>query len=278
MGFNSAEELPSRVPVWVRLSRLPLEFWRDDILQRIAALLGKPAVVAQQTLDHKVISYARICVEIDLNNPLPDSLEICLGSSSWVQSLDYESLPFRCRVYHEYGNLQRQCPKVNKNSHFDKSSPSSSPKEAEADIGKAPISDTDLGKDKEGFFPVKSRARNRGQKRSFRDRQTDEGLNRFEDIFVVHDTRVVQDQNVTMEEPLQDDMVLADLAKVVCDRIKGSSHSLGVQQRPLKKSSFDPSSIVGRKKDLEMIKLTGDLLVESTSVKTIDAHFSPSPP
>ncbi|XP_057818148.2 uncharacterized protein LOC131031127 [Cryptomeria japonica] len=81
-----------------------------------------------------------------------------------------------------------------------------------------------------------------------------------------------QDQNVTMEEPLKDDMVLADLAKAVCDRSKGSSHSLGVQQHPLKKGSFAPSSTVGRKKDLEKIKLTRDLLVESRSVKTIDAH------
>ena len=83
-GFNSAEDLPSRVPVWIRLPRLPLEFWREDILRQIAAVLGKPTAIAHQSLDKKVISYARICVEIDLNNPLPDSLEICLGFSSWI--------------------------------------------------------------------------------------------------------------------------------------------------------------------------------------------------
>ena len=45
-----------------------------------------------------------------MNNPLPDSLEICLGASSWVQQLDYESLPFCCRICHEYDHLLRQCP------------------------------------------------------------------------------------------------------------------------------------------------------------------------
>ncbi|GLJ52334.1 hypothetical protein SUGI_1113110 [Cryptomeria japonica] len=143
-------------------------------------------------------------------------------------------------------------------------SPSSLPKEAEANTEKAPKSDADLGKDKEGFVPIKSRARNHGQKRSFRDRQTDEGLNQFEvlnslaleegipmdailnkdlgsdshishNTIVVHNPHVVQDQNVTMDEPLQDDMVLVDWAKAVCDRSKDSSHSLGVQQHPLKK-------------------------------------------
>lgn len=41
-SFNSVEELPSRVPVWVRLPWLPLECWRSDILQSIALLLGRP--------------------------------------------------------------------------------------------------------------------------------------------------------------------------------------------------------------------------------------------
>ena len=59
----------------------------------------------------KFISYARICIEINLNNPLPDSWEICLGASSLVQQLDYEYLPFRCRICHEYGHLLRQCPR-----------------------------------------------------------------------------------------------------------------------------------------------------------------------
>ena len=82
MGFNSAEDTPSRVPVWVHLVRLPLEFWRDDILHSISLLLGKPLGVATQTQDRKVISYARICVKVDLTNPLLDSMEISLGSSS----------------------------------------------------------------------------------------------------------------------------------------------------------------------------------------------------
>ena len=69
-------------------------------------MLGKIIAITNQSLDKKVISYARICVEIDLNNPLPDSLEICLGSSSWIQQLDYESIIFCCHICHAYGHLQ----------------------------------------------------------------------------------------------------------------------------------------------------------------------------
>jgi len=79
---------------------------------------------------------------------------------------------------------------------------------------------------------------------------------------------------------LQDDIVLTDLAKEVLTSGKGrgSSQALGVLQRPLKKGLFENSSKVGRKKDLEKIKFTGDLLVESGSVKPIDVHFLQPPP
>ena len=44
--FNSTEEIPSRVLVWIRLPRLPLEFWQEDILHKISSLLGKHVAVA----------------------------------------------------------------------------------------------------------------------------------------------------------------------------------------------------------------------------------------
>ena len=124
-----------------------------------------------------MISFAQICVEIDLNNPLPDSMEICLGSSSWIQQLDYESLPFRCWFCHEYGHLLRNFPKVRK----DADSPSSAPPPlGKEDKGKAPMMDKPQGKDSEGFVPIKTKAKGRGQKRPFKDRQTDGSFNRFE--------------------------------------------------------------------------------------------------
>ncbi|XP_059076623.1 uncharacterized protein LOC131875916 [Cryptomeria japonica] len=176
-GFNATEDIPTRVPVWVRLPWLPLEFWREDILLRIAALLGKPVAIAQNTLEKKVFSYARICVEIDLNNPLPDSLEFFIGSASWIQPLDYESLPFRCRFCHEYGHLQRQCPRAPKAAGVS-SSPSSGPLVEKEDKGKE--SGVEGGPDKDGFIPVKQRNKGRGHKRAFKDSQNDQGFNRFE--------------------------------------------------------------------------------------------------
>lgn len=159
--FNLTQELPSRVLAWVRLPRLPLEFWKSDILHSIALLLGKLVGSATQTQDKKVISFSQIRVEVDLNNPLLDSIEFFLGTSSWIQQLDYETLPFRCCLCHEYGHLQRKCPQFVSNT-LDLSTPSSSiPRK---DKGKEPMVEVNV--DKEGFIPVKSRNKGRGQKRT----------------------------------------------------------------------------------------------------------------
>lgn len=53
-GFNPAEELPNRVPVWVRLPKFSVECWQDDVLHLLASMLGKPVGASQQTQVKKV--------------------------------------------------------------------------------------------------------------------------------------------------------------------------------------------------------------------------------
>ncbi|XP_057871389.2 uncharacterized protein LOC131077832 [Cryptomeria japonica] len=275
MGFNSAEEIPSWVPVWVRLSRLPLEFWREDILHSISLLLGKPVGSASQTQDRKVISFARICVEVDLNNPLPDSMEICMGSSSWIQQLDYETLPFRCRICHEYGHLHRRCPRLN-------SSPLPASEPPRLNKGKAPVSDEPV--DKEGFTLVKSRNKGKGKKRPWMDRQNEDTFNRFEvlDSVVQEDGiptelssgvkgQVENQENIGGLQESQITVGNASLTscpealKASADPVKGAKAppALGLHQKHFKKGPLDKQSRSGRKTDQEKVKIMGDTLVES---------------
>ena len=106
-------------------------------------------------------------------------MQICLGSSSWIQQLDYESLPFRCRFCHEYSHLLRHCPKVRKDANPPSSAP---PPLGKEDKGKAPMIAEPQGKDKKGFVPLNTKAKGRGQKRSFKDSQTDGSFKRFEGL------------------------------------------------------------------------------------------------
>lgn len=95
-GFNPSEELPNRVPVWVHLRRLLVECCREDVLQMLISMLGRLVGASSQTLGRRVMTFSCICVEIDLTKPLPNAIDMCAGSYSWVQQLDYETLPFRC--------------------------------------------------------------------------------------------------------------------------------------------------------------------------------------
>lgn len=112
-GFNPVEELPNHVLVWVCLPRFPVECCREDVLHLLASVLGKLVGTSSQTLGKKVMTFARICVEIDLSRPLPNAIDMCAGSYSWVQHLDYKTLPFHYRLCREYGHLQRRCPRYN---------------------------------------------------------------------------------------------------------------------------------------------------------------------
>ena len=314
-GFNSAEEIPSRVPVWIRLPRLPLEFWREDILHSISLLLGRPVGSATQTQDRKVISFARICVEVDLNNPLPDSMEICMGASSWIQQLDYETLPFRCRICHEYGHLYRYCPRTKPPTVAAPGPPGKDKGKANSSMG--PV-------DSEGFTQVKSRNKGKGKKRAGRDRQTDDTFNRFETlgdlaqeegipIEILAEAKGLQEvqvgdmQNEEQASPTgelqvgQLDIDLHPLLQVSgdigdsqalmgpvltaaipnkpkgnLDSKKGNKASLdlGIQQKTFKKGSLEKLTKSGRKTDQEKVKIMGENLVESGSVKAIDSHFS----
>jgi hypothetical protein len=112
--FNPAEDVPSQVPVWVRLPNLPIHCWNWDSLKHIGDALGK-FIDRENNKDQ--YDCARICVEVDLEVGLPKAIKINVRSWSHIQKLDYEHLPFKCRGCHEYGHFARNCPK---NSEEDK--------------------------------------------------------------------------------------------------------------------------------------------------------------
>lgn len=55
--------------------------------------------------------YAKIWVEVDVEKGLLEA--ICLSLDNWThaQQLDYEQLPFKCKIWHEYGHFAKNCKK-----------------------------------------------------------------------------------------------------------------------------------------------------------------------
>jgi hypothetical protein len=40
----------------------------------------------------------------------PGSVTIEYQDEDWIQTIDYEHIPFHCRKFHEHGHLFRDCP------------------------------------------------------------------------------------------------------------------------------------------------------------------------
>ena len=54
---------------------------------------------------------------MDLYRELPEAISLNWEDEESIQPIDYEQLPFRCRHYHEYGHLGRNCPKDSPRTH-----------------------------------------------------------------------------------------------------------------------------------------------------------------
>ena len=141
--FNPETEDMTVAPVWIRLFSLPGEYWDLETLRDIGNSLGEFIKVAEQTRLQRYTAFARICVYMDLSRELPEAISLNWEDEEWIQPLDYEQLPFRCRLCHEYGHFGRNCPNA-----------SLRPNPA------APVSPPEAGTD--GFTMVKNKRRGKG--------------------------------------------------------------------------------------------------------------------
>ena len=62
--------------VWIRMYSLPMEYWKEEILMDIGNTLANFIKVSEQTRQRKYISYAKICIYLDISRNLPDEIEL----------------------------------------------------------------------------------------------------------------------------------------------------------------------------------------------------------
>ncbi|KAK8936060.1 hypothetical protein KSP39_PZI014208 [Platanthera zijinensis] len=85
------------VPTWVRAPGLPLQFWGEKNLCRIASIIGEPLYIDAFTKSKSRTSFARFCVRRDLSTPLLGG--VCLnskGTGKFFQKLNYEGIGSLC--------------------------------------------------------------------------------------------------------------------------------------------------------------------------------------
>lgn len=120
-NFDLEMDVPNTVQVWVRLPHLPLHLWGEESVNAIGNAVGKYIDRCEQK--DNIHACARICVEVDLLKGLPEAIKIKVDQWTHIQKLDYEKIPFKCKVCHEYGHFANSCLKKVKHKNVEEKEP-----------------------------------------------------------------------------------------------------------------------------------------------------------
>uniref|UniRef100_A0A0D3CJ42 CCHC-type domain-containing protein n=1 Tax=Brassica oleracea var. oleracea TaxID=109376 RepID=A0A0D3CJ42_BRAOL len=138
-------------PIWLELRKVPLQFFNEDGLERIAGLVGHPKFLHPATANKTNLEVAKVFTIIDPRKPLPEAVNVqfdsgvinrVLVSSPWM--------PPVCGFCKEIGHSTRRCPTAPKSC-----SVCSSTDHASANCPQAPNKDT------RGRKTRRSRSRNK---------------------------------------------------------------------------------------------------------------------
>lgn len=55
------------LPTWIKIHRLPLQYWGQVALYKIARLVGTPIRTARATAQKDILEFARILVEVSVD-------------------------------------------------------------------------------------------------------------------------------------------------------------------------------------------------------------------
>ena len=97
----------TKIAVWIRLEQLPIKYYHPEFLKHVGQKLGK--LLKEDAITSAAIQgrYARVCVQINIANPLPKHVKV----GSFWQDIVYENLPMLC---YKCGRLGHREPSAQK--------------------------------------------------------------------------------------------------------------------------------------------------------------------
>lgn len=119
--FDPEREQLGVRPIWVRIPRLPLQFWTEDVLKCIGNYLGVILAYDKSFFESGKMDFAHILVHIDTKEGLVEILKLQWRGINRLQKLEYKGVPFRCRRCHEVGILYKECPLLAKDKFVEES-------------------------------------------------------------------------------------------------------------------------------------------------------------
>ncbi|KAL0283415.1 UNVERIFIED_CONTAM: hypothetical protein Sradi_7229900 [Sesamum radiatum] len=106
--FTPSQE-SSIVPIWVSFPELPAHLYRKDALYAVASMVGNPLQIDDYTFNQSKLSKARMCVEIDLLNPIIEEFNITIQGVSIKQKVEFDEIPKYCSLCKHVGHKDADC-------------------------------------------------------------------------------------------------------------------------------------------------------------------------
>ncbi|GAV92922.1 DUF4283 domain-containing protein/zf-CCHC_4 domain-containing protein [Cephalotus follicularis] len=112
-GMSLKLEECSSIPVWVKLSNVPVHLWTKLGLSYIASVLGRPLYMDAQTTNRQSLTHARICVDMSASSSFPSSILLDLEDGiSTVVGVEYPWKPQACSLCKVFDHANKSCPKA----------------------------------------------------------------------------------------------------------------------------------------------------------------------
>ncbi len=105
-NFRASEASVSSVAIWVKLPELPVEYYHKDSLLKIGSGLGPVLRVDFNTATGTRGRFARICVQLDLEQPLTCIIRV----GKLKLAVVYEGIGMLCFHYGRIGHRSEWCP------------------------------------------------------------------------------------------------------------------------------------------------------------------------
>ena len=104
--FKPSAASVSQIAVWIRLNELPIELYEPEVLKQIGENIGKVLRIDSHTAMEARGKYARLCIQIDLNKPLINTVII----GRFEQAVAYEGIHRLCFSCGRVGHKIYGCP------------------------------------------------------------------------------------------------------------------------------------------------------------------------
>lgn len=108
-NFNPLAMTSLETPVWVRLPNFPIHLTHPYILEVMGNLIGHFIKIDIERLSKRILTFVRICVEVDLNKGSSNKILLKWRVNVLTQLLDYEKTTFHYRTCQQLNHLQNVC-------------------------------------------------------------------------------------------------------------------------------------------------------------------------